>query len=256
MCFEKHRPRSDAKDDWDVASGKSFYLCPRMDPPSARGGPSPYQPPSPFPGVQNHAEARGGFPLLVLPPFSAACSESLRNRANTNINLLLRHATYYSESYLMSSFFPPVEWVLFPVVKCVDSHDSLLLLCVCVYIHFLSSDNGKMASIRGQVCFLVPHHFTQHPTRGSTPSKPSTLEQRRHVLLASGVQGHIPCRAAMPLKKPSPLNCYLRSSQVLSCTPTYAHLHIFTHLLPHSLAKHPTLQGCFRILSFEHYYLF
>lgn len=143
----------------------------------------------------------------------------------------------------MSSFFPPVEWVLFPVVKCVDSHDSLLLLCVCVYIHFLSSDNGKMASIRAQVCFLVPHHFTQHPTRGSTPSKPSTLEQRRHVLLASGVQGHIPCRAAMPLKKPSPLNCYLQSSQVLSCTPTYAHLHIFTHLLPHSLATHPTLQG-------------
>lgn len=96
----------------------------------------------------------------------------------------------------------------------------------------------KMASIRGQACFLVPHHFTQHPTRGSPPSMPSNLEQCQHVLLSYGVQCYIPCMAAKPLKKPSPLNSYLQSSQVLSCTPTYAHLHIFIHLLPHSLTMH------------------
>lgn len=115
MCFEKHRPCSDAKDDWDVAAGKSFYLC-VLRSTISKGKPISLPTSQPLHWRAKPRRGRSwGLPallcqslLLVLPPFNATCSESLCNWANTNINLLLQHATYYSESYFYESFLPPL----------------------------------------------------------------------------------------------------------------------------------------------------
>lgn len=111
------------------------------------------------------------------------------------------------------------------------------MLFTYVYIHFLSPDSLTKSWRTGT--FSDTSSFQPAPnTRLNTLHPLHSLESMCPLFLWSVV--HIPCMAATPLKNSSPFNCYLPSSHVASCTPTYAHLNCSSATLIHCAF---TIQG-------------
>lgn len=110
MCFESEAPCSGVRDD--VASRKPVYLCVLRWSVHQQGEPCVLTR-VPVPSLESAKPQQRqllGFagstfnPSFSMPPAHATCSESLCNWANTNTNLLLQHAIYYTGSYFMDLF--------------------------------------------------------------------------------------------------------------------------------------------------------